>query len=533
MEDKEQSELFQIPSNLDKALHSAIKPFLEKDINYDNLWNKAKSLREIVNRVEFEKLLEVLANIISKDSSDTDCLIHHESAEKSLKTISKLSKTNGASDSLELNNLTKALKDVLDYTRPQFFFQESKALTKKIQQAETSLLATLNDLKIAQEDLTKLDSETEQRVIEKTQRLVDEAQRSIQIRVDDGNDNIRSTLQSVRDEFNVHTGRAENKLNKIVASAEHRSQIHASDIIELFKIHEEESANRIQIRIQNAEAISADLTKKISQSQQDIEELISAQKSDIKKFSQETRNEVVDKIDGASSSGMMEIQQAQTSALSSIDEKVSQNISSINKRIAQEVQAFETKRKDMDKLLEKVGLAKDADVTISQANAEEETANKLRTRGLIAMYCSIVVLVFFFADYIGLSALWSDTPPKSLSDLTLEAFAIRFMTVLLLSSPAIYMLKESAVHRAKENLYRQRGTQLLTIRGYLSDLPDKERTEVKQELAKNFFSFHDGKTDTQNVPDFIRDMKEAVGIAKSLNGQTKTVSQRFGRKPKQ
>ncbi|MEZ8223336.1 hypothetical protein AB6C43_04765 [Vibrio splendidus] len=532
MEGKEQSELFQISYNLYKALRSAIKPFLEKDINYDYLWNTPQGLPGIFNGVEFDGLLEILDNIISHDSSDTGCLIHHESAEKSLKIISKLFKSDGDPDSPELNNLIKALKGALDYTRPQVLFQESNALLKKIQQAETSVLSTLDDLKIAQEDFTKLNSETEQRVIEKTQRLIDEAQRSIQNRVEDSNDNIRSTLQSVRDEFNVHTDRAENKLNKIVASAEHRSQIHTSDIIELFKSHEEESANRIQIRIQNAEAISADLTKKISQSQQDIEELISAQKSDIKKFSQETRNEVVDKIDGASSSGMMEIQQAQTSALSSIDEKVSQNISSINKRIAQEVQAFEAKRKDMDKLLEKVGLAKDADVTISQANAEEETANKLRTRGLIAMYCSIVVLVFFFADYIGLSALWSDTPPKSLSDLTLEAFAIRFMTVLLLSSPAIYMLKESAVHRAKENLYRQRGTQLLTIRGYLSDLPDKERTEVKQELAKNFFSFHDGKTDTQNVPDFIRDMKEAVGIAKSLNGQTKTVSQRFGRKQK-
>ncbi|CAK2384092.1 hypothetical protein [Vibrio crassostreae] len=492
-----------------------------------------------IDEVHFQNIRQVIdlsnATNITKDLSMAIKIAHLSCIEithaiESIKQNRKLFQPSALQTTLD--NFIYLLSDELNELTNQASDQIT-ILSKQAQQAEASLKATLHKIEAIQEDLVRLDSETEQRIIEKTQRLLDEAQRSIQKRVDDSNDKIRSTLQSVRDELNIHTERAEDKINKIVASAEHKSQIHTSDINDLFKIHEKESANRIQIRIQNAEAVATDLAKKINQSQQEIEDLISIQKSSLKQFTQETRNEVVNKIDGASSSGMMEIQQAQTSALSSIDEKVNQNINSINKRIDKEVLAFESKRKDMDKLLEKVGLAKDADVTISQANAEEKIANELRTRGLIAMYCSIVVLVFFFADYIGLSALWSNTSQKSLSDLTLEAFAIRFMTVLLLSSPAIYMLKESAVHRAKENLYRQRGTQLLTIRGYLSDLPDKERTEVKQELAKNFFSFHDGKTDTQNVPDFIRDMKEAVGIAKSLNGQTKTVSQRFGRKQKQ
>ena len=209
--------------------------------------------------------------------------------------------------------------------------------------------------------------------------------------------------------------------------------------------------------------------------------------------------------------------------------QLEEKVSSINQRIEDEISIFESKRSDMDSLLEKVGLAKDAEVTISQAEEEKKAADKLRNWGLIAMYASILTLVILFSEYVGLT--WWVENPQTLSDLTLEAFAIRFMTVILISSPAVYMLKESAVHREKENLYRQRGTQLLTIRGYLADIPDKERTEVKQQLAKNFFSFHNGKADTSSVPDFIRDMKEAMTIAKSLNGHP-TQPKRFRRSGK-
>lgn len=116
------------------------------------------------------------------------------------------------------------------------------------------------------------------------------------------------------------------------------------------------------------------------------------------------------------------------------------------------------------------------------------------------------------------------------SQLTTQWFLVRFLTITLLTGPFIYLLKESASHRAKENLYRQRGTQLSSIGAYLSELDIQERTSLKKELAKNFFSFHDGKTDTQNVPDFLRDMKQLVGIAKSINSSQNTVSDRLRRK---
>ncbi|MCC4783432.1 hypothetical protein LMH77_11015 [Vibrio lentus] len=270
---------------------------------------------------------------------------------------------------------------------------------------------------------------------------------------------------------------------------------------------------------------------------------------------------------------------------------VDNEIGSIQSRINNEITQFEAKRKYMDQLLEKVGLANDANVTLSQADKEETMANELRQKGVFLLYASVVLLVILFSGFVGIDLI-ADSG-KTISDLTKdiaisrgllpglllilgvalfalnkeaaenqdrkltahtvgfylmmislplfvlqfieftgialftdikatnkpepEDFVFRFMTVLLVSSPALYMLKESASHRAKENLYRQRGTQLVSISGYLSDLPPEPKAEVKQRLADNFFSFHDKKTDTSNVPDFLKNMNDAVKLAKQVN----------------
>ncbi|MEZ8115198.1 hypothetical protein ACED44_09680 [Vibrio splendidus] len=140
----------------------------------------------------------------------------------------------------------------------------------------------------------------------------------------------------------------------------------------------------------------------------------------------------------------------------------------------------------------------------------------VHTVGLYLMMLSLPIFILQFIEFTG-TALFADIKPTNKPEP--EDFVFRFMTVLLVSSPALYMLKESASHRAKENLYRQRGTQLVSISGYLSDLPDAPRAEVKQRLADNFFSFHDKKADTSNVPDFLKNMNDAVKLAKQVNAE--------------
>lgn len=286
-------------------------------------------------------------------------------------------------------------------------------------------------------------------------------------------------------------------------------------ISQLFKDNEDSSSNRIQVRLQDAESKINMMTRKFSQDRNDFEELLSEKREDIQKFSSQTRDEILSSVQESADKHIYEIQEKQSGIIKIFNEKITREISGIESKINAEIEKFESKNKAIDALLEKVGLAKDAEVTITQANNELKSANLLRWLGLFIMCLSIAMLIYLFRYYIGIGTPPTDLP--KLGDLGLEFFAIRFMTVILVSSPAIYLLKESASHRSKENLYRQRGTQLLTIRGYLADMPDNQKCEIKDKLASNFFSFHNGKVDTSNVPDFIKNMGEAIQIAKSLN----------------
>ena len=157
---------------------------------------------------------------------------------------------------------------------------------------------------------------------------------------------------------------------------------------------------------------------------------------------------------------------------------------------------------------------------------EEKAADILRICGVVGLLSVIIFSLYLFNSYLG---FFGETVITD-SQLSTKWFLVRFLTITLLTTPFIYLLKESAIHRARENLYRQRGTQLSSIGAYLAELDIEERTLLKKELARNFFSFHDGKADTQNVPDFLRDMKQLVGIAKSINGSKQSVSERLRRK---
>lgn len=290
---------------------------------------------------------------------------------------------------------------------------------------------------------------------------------------------------------------------------------HELKLSQLFKDNEDSSSNRIQVRLQDAESKINIMTRKFSQEIDDFEELLSAKRNDIIKFSSQMRDEILSSVQESADKNIYDIQEKQSGIIKLFNEKIAKEISGIELKINNEVEKFESKNKSIDALLEKVGLAKDAEVTITQANSELRSANQLRWLGLFIMCSSIVMLIYLFRYYIGIGTPPADLP--KLSELGIEFFAIRFMTVILVSSPAIYLLKESASHRSRENLYRQRGTQLLTIRGYLADMPDNQKCEIKDKLASNFFSFHNGKVDTSNVPDFIKNMGEAIQIAKSLN----------------
>lgn len=205
-------------------------------------------------------------------------------------------------------------------------------------------------------------------------------------------------------------------------------------------------------------------------------------------------------------------------------------LDAMQSRIDEVVSRFSDKQRIIDSYFSDLGIAKEGEIYLEQAKKEEQYANKLRNTGIGVLIASIVLLGFLFKDYLGFGHELTDEYVRSLKSLGLEIFFLRLFSVLLLTTPAIYLLKESASHRNKENIYRQRGTQIVSLPSYLEGLDDREKAVLKHDLAKSLFTFHNGKSDVKNVPDFIRDMKEIASITKSINGQQSTVKARLNRK---
>ncbi|EKO3457396.1 hypothetical protein NTH37_003611 [Vibrio fluvialis] len=178
---------------------------------------------------------------------------------------------------------------------------------------------------------------------------------------------------------------------------------------------------------------------------------------------------------------------------------------------------------------------------ILQANREFKTFLVHQILGVIFLLGAVAMSIAIFSNSLGINVPWLSwlvsvsSPTQPIVDpangqvITTNASSLipeeagslwffkRMSILILLTAPGIYFLKEAAVHRSKENVYRQRGVQLAAIAPYLNELEPCERQGIKKDLVKTFFSFHDGKADTKNVPDFLRDLKETMKIVRSID----------------
>ncbi|EOX4841969.1 hypothetical protein ACH160_002213 [Vibrio alginolyticus] len=306
----------------------------------------------------------------------------------------------------------------------------------------------------------------------------------------------------------------------------------------------------LEERSSSAEAnFERQVKKYIINTQQSLEETVSDHKESLHNFIIDNQNRLNDSIRKTSSEVVLEIQQSQTNAQQSFDEHVNELIGAINRKIDEKISIYDKQKEKMEtdfkqkieaveSLISIVTSGVMADQHIKQANTERNVYWALQVFGFLFMIAAIYSGSVFFSEITNIrlpflpkpdlvihvdGAIGSGQNPTTL-------MFMRLSMIILLTAPAIYLLKEAAVHRHKENLYRQRGIQLATISPYLEELEKEERAAIKKELVASFFQFHDGKADTQNVPDFIRDMREMVGIAKSINGQKKTMRERLGRK---
>ncbi|HHF2912104.1 TPA: hypothetical protein ACVOYS_001301 [Vibrio alginolyticus] len=315
-------------------------------------------------------------------------------------------------------------------------------------------------------------------------------------------------------------------------------------------IRHQEVLKDLEERSKSASTDITQLAKKyVTQTHRDLEDITEERKEVLHQFIVDNQNQLNNAIRKTSSEAILEIQKSQTSAQQSFDEHISKIIGSINKRVDAKISSYDEQKSQMEiafkqkieaveNLISIVTSGVMADQHIKQANTERNVYWALQVFGFLFMIAAIYSGSVFFSEITNIrlpflpkpdlvihvdGAIGSGQNPTTL-------MFMRLSMIILLTAPAIYLLKEAAVHRHKENLYRQRGIQLATISPYLEELEKEERAAIKKELVASFFQFHDGKADTQNVPDFIRDMREMVGIAKSINGQKKTMRERLGRK---
>ncbi|HHF2898718.1 hypothetical protein [Vibrio alginolyticus] len=242
---------------------------------------------------------------------------------------------------------------------------------------------------------------------------------------------------------------------------------------------------------------------------------------------QDRAHEILQKNSAELNKAKHDIRSERQKAIEQLNQNALAEMEAIQHRIDEVVSRFSQKQEVIDAYFSKLGIAKEGEVYLERAKDEEAYANWLRAIGIIFLFASIALLGFMFKDYLGFGEKLTPETVALLKEISTEVFVLRLMSVLLLTAPAIYLLKESAAHRTKENIYRQRGTQIVSLPSYLEGLAEEDKNKLKHDLASTFFSFHDGKADTQNVPDFLRDMREMVGIAKSINGQKKTVRERL------
>ncbi|EHH1172419.1 TPA: hypothetical protein NKO81_001316 [Vibrio parahaemolyticus] len=383
--------------------------------------------------------------------------------------------------------------------------------------------------------------------------------KQLSVRQDELNEAIADSLQKVDE----RTGAAERHVDRVQrnAIAEIRREVS-----ELKEAHSAELTVQKQDAVGDIEATLEKAGSKLSLTiKEATDTLLKQHQQDYDKLYIELNNKTQDQIRQTD-----EIRSDFDRKIDTLNSAFEQQAENLNSRFDQEQEAFKLALQDsikhevanyktvrhllrvqLDEAKEIVGVLSKkalAHEHLKQAGREAYAYWGFQAAGLFFLFMAILMSVSIFGDSLGLRLPWltwlvefsetsgaiqiqGSTTAGSASEATW--FFKRISIVILLTAPGLYLLKEAANHRAKENLYRQRGVQLASITPYLKELEETERNTIKKELVQSFFSFHDGKADTQNVPDFLRDLKETTKIIRSIDRATQpTTNKRTFRRRK-
>jgi hypothetical protein len=142
---------------------------------------------------------------------------------------------------------------------------------------------------------------------------------------------------------------------------------------------------------------------------------------------------------------------------------------------------------------------------LKQADNEKKVADILRLIGFIVLALATVFACFEINRFV-----------DEINDISMKFVIVRLLIVFLLTTPGIYILKESSRHRSDERKYREVGIQLATINSYLDSFSSDEKSQIKRNLTTNFFGSKQADVDTSSVPDMQKIVEKLVDTVGSM-----------------
>lgn len=175
--------------------------------------------------------------------------------------------------------------------------------------------------------------------------------------------------------------------------------------------------------------------------------------------------------------------------------------------IRSEVKGFANQKNKLVNLVGSLSALSRAKEDLHRAKIEADKADVFRLVGIGLMILPLVMFVILFLK---------QTDAGFELNFTHDAFGMigKFFSILLFSSPFIYLLKESAYHRRIELKYRTRGIQLASFDGFIEDLDIESKKKIKDDLASHFFGSEEVIVNTGNIPNTLQEIKELISSIK-------------------
>ncbi|MCA2466082.1 MULTISPECIES: hypothetical protein [Vibrio] len=208
------------------------------------------------------------------------------------------------------------------------------------------------------------------------------------------------------------------------------------------------------------------------------------------KLKRDLLEEVSDFVDSTLDQKQKEVDERTEKRAKSLLEKVDIEVSNLSDKVNEQIEEFCTLNDALRKTLSFTASDALADTSIKQAEQEKETADTLRSWGVLWLVVSIGLFLVTF-DYDKL------VDGNNVPQYTLILLRSFFLIVGI--APGFYLLRESARHRTDERRYRQKGIQLATIDGYFAEFEDSERNKVKKDLSKHYFHGAEHFVDSSSV----------------------------------